>query len=488
MKLPLTELHDTDRSNSGEKENSHDNVSLFEKSPSLHTSGLLVVSACQGTVISNASSRLVEVDYPFADIIWLCTVPCWHDSLEQFRWGDQVEVLRFLDFRIPKYNWVDTGQECNLPIFLSFGIGEKIIEALSLDNFFLENEVSIPTSVMHYVDVYLEADNEKSVEEFDGQHKLSPFPFAPAANFLTVTIPARAMDPCVWDPRICLDFRALTSYTVYNAKEMLLLGCTVRFFLIAYSNSISRVWDPGQPWCVNSYLSNGCFIVYNCILFTCPSTTYTLVLHEYYYDIKHEVLAVNFKHTLVLHFHYIIVLATMLLECKVEHPSEGNIYGVLETVEWAAHQRLPHGLGTTLVFVILLNKCVIAGKVIPELQLIMSKNFTVNQKECGCNWLISVPMVRFGGMRVSDTIHRCFKVNISVVSKGIDINEWNKKGITATVSCMCRLLLKSTIKIPYVAASIASISASASINLGEIFWCIVLLDTSLLNFLAMLFQ
>ncbi|KAH0765728.1 hypothetical protein KY285_001599 [Solanum tuberosum] len=418
MKLPLTELHDTDESNNGEEENSHDNVALFEKSPSLHTSGLLVVFACQGTVISNASSRLVEIDYPFADIIWFRTVPCWHDSLEQFRWGDQVEVLLFLDFRIPKCNWVDTGQKCNLSIFLSFGIGahricdsldlslesviflgcitrsstisfsallhstltvirdqvdsdplinkritisfqgKKIVEALSLDNFFLENEVSIPTSVMHYIDVYLEADNEKHVEEFDGQHKLSPFPFAPAANFLTVTIPARAMDPCVWDPGIRFEFRALTSYTVYNAKEMLLLGCIVRFFLIAYSNSMSRVWDPGQPRCVNSYLSNECFIVYNYFLFTCPSTAYTLVLHEYYYDIKHEV------------------------KFQVEH-------------------------------------------------------------------LSAVPMERFGGMRVSNTIHRCFKVNISVVSKGVDINEeWNKKGIASTVSYTSHIIKLSCHVIP----------------------------------------
>ncbi|KAK4720956.1 hypothetical protein R3W88_011189 [Solanum pinnatisectum] len=120
MKLPLTVLHDTDGSNSDDEENSHDIVALFEKSPSLHTSGLLVVFACQGTVISNASSRLVEIEYPFADTIWLRTVPCWHDSLEQFRWGDQVEVLLCLDFRVPKCNWVDTGQECNLPIFFSF--------------------------------------------------------------------------------------------------------------------------------------------------------------------------------------------------------------------------------------------------------------------------------------------------------------------------------------------------------------------------------
>ncbi|KAH0756386.1 hypothetical protein KY290_026656 [Solanum tuberosum] len=328
MKLPLTVLHDTGGSNSDEEENSHDNVVLFEKSLSLHTSGLLVVFACKGTVKSNASSRLVEIDYPFADTIWLRTVPYWHDSLEQFHWGDQVEVLFILDFCVLKCNWVDTGQKCNLLIFLSYGIGaHKICDSLALS---LGNVIffGLDDGVKHdffqcIATLYTYSDNEKYVDEFDGQHKLSPFTFAHAANFLSVTILARAVDPCVWDPGIHFEFRALTS----------------------------------------------------------------------------------------------------------------NIYGVLETVEWAAHQRLPHGL---------------------------------------------VPMDRFGGMRVSNTIHRCFKVNISVVSKGIDINkEWNKKGIAATVSCMCRLLLVSmTIKIPYVAANSASISASASISLGEIFWCIVLLDTS----------
>ncbi|KAH0674232.1 hypothetical protein KY284_025319 [Solanum tuberosum] len=108
MELPLTVLHDTNGSNSDEEENSHDNVALFQKSHSLHTFGLLVVFACQGTVISNASSRLVEIYYPFADTIWLRTVPCWHDSLEEFRWADQVEVLFCLDFCQPKCNWVRT--------------------------------------------------------------------------------------------------------------------------------------------------------------------------------------------------------------------------------------------------------------------------------------------------------------------------------------------------------------------------------------------
>ncbi|KAK6795134.1 hypothetical protein RDI58_008587 [Solanum bulbocastanum] len=100
---------------------------------------------------------------------------------------------------------------------------------------------------------------------------------------------------------------------------------------------MDRVWDPGQQWCANSYLR---------ILFTCLSIAYTLVLHRYYYDVKHEVLEANFKHTSVLHLHYIIVLATILLEWKemlfrsgykvkfqVEPPSTGyTLYGFLEMI------------------------------------------------------------------------------------------------------------------------------------------------------------
>ncbi|XP_025883450.1 mediator of RNA polymerase II transcription subunit 20a-like [Solanum lycopersicum] len=83
---------------------------------------------------------------------------------------------------------VDSNPTISKSITISFQ-GKEIVEALSLGNFSLEDEVSIPTSAMHYVDVYLEADNGKCIEEFDCQHKLSPFPFAFAGDFLTVTIP-----------------------------------------------------------------------------------------------------------------------------------------------------------------------------------------------------------------------------------------------------------------------------------------------------------
>ena len=86
------------------------------------------------------------------------------------------------------HNEVDSDLTISKSITISFQ-GKKIVEARSLGNFSLEDEVSITKSVIYYVDVYLKAGNGKSVEEFDGQHKLSPFPFDFVANILTVNIP-----------------------------------------------------------------------------------------------------------------------------------------------------------------------------------------------------------------------------------------------------------------------------------------------------------
>ncbi|KAK4733149.1 hypothetical protein R3W88_007410 [Solanum pinnatisectum] len=478
----LVVLHDTDGSNTEEEENSHDNVALIKKSPLRYTSGLLVSLSCQRTVISNASARLAKIDYPFTDTLWLRSIPYWHNSLEEICWGNQNEVSPCLDFHLRKCNWVDTGKECTLSVFLFYCIGvnwkcnslamcmrsvfvlgritgsskvsfkallhtsptvisdevetgalickrdkisfqgKKLIEALCLDNSFMENEISIATSAMRYVEVYLEAENGKSVEGFNGQYNLRQFPIFPAANFLTVTIPA-----CGCSGSSCLGsgtgfkFRSLTSYTVYNVEELLLLGCADKNFSIVYSNCMSRVWDPGQSWFVNSYFSTEWSIIYNCILFTCPSIAYTIV--GYYYDVKHEVFAANFKHTSVLNLHYMIVLATMLLEWKViilrsgywvkvqvEHPSAGyTLYGVIKMVEWAARHRLHHSL---------------------------------------------VLMEIIGGRRSSNTSHRYFEVNISINSEGIDAKEeWRGKGIAAPASHMRLLLLENmTTQVPYVAA------------------------------------
>ena len=71
---------------------------------------------------------------------------------------------------------------------------------------------------------------------------------------------------------------------------------------------MNRVWDPGKPWYINSYLR---------ILITCMPIAYTLVLHQYNYDVQNEILSANFKDTSILHPDYMNVVATILLKLKV---------------------------------------------------------------------------------------------------------------------------------------------------------------------------
>ncbi|OIT33804.1 autophagy-related protein 18h [Nicotiana attenuata] len=75
---------------------------------------------------------------------------------------------------------------------------------------------------------------------------------APGANFFVVTIRITT-DLYVWDLGISSAFLALTG-GIENVAALILLGCTGKFCFIAYFNSKTRVWDPGQPWCVNSYI------------------------------------------------------------------------------------------------------------------------------------------------------------------------------------------------------------------------------------------
>ncbi|WMV38991.1 hypothetical protein MTR67_032376 [Solanum verrucosum] len=114
--VPLTVLHDADSSYNDEKENSHDNVALFEKFPPLNTSDFSITFACQGTVMSSGSSLLAEIDDSFVVALWLYTISCCHDSPE-YRGGNQNRSTLCLDFHLCKCNWVDTGQECTLSEF-----------------------------------------------------------------------------------------------------------------------------------------------------------------------------------------------------------------------------------------------------------------------------------------------------------------------------------------------------------------------------------
>ncbi|OIT08820.1 villin-3 [Nicotiana attenuata] len=74
---------------------------------------------------------------------------------------------------------------------------------------------------------------------FSDQYIWNRFPFNPTA-----------MDLCVWDPGISYMFLALTGSTE-NVEELLLLGCTCKF---PFSNFMTKVWDPGEPWCVTAYI------------------------------------------------------------------------------------------------------------------------------------------------------------------------------------------------------------------------------------------
>lgn len=112
---------------------------------------------------------------------------------------------------------------------------------------------------------------------------LSQFPFIPTANFimLMVTASRSALDLCIWNSRIGFRFMALTRYKEY-VEELLLFGYNDMFFLIVYSNSMSRVWDPGQLGCVKSNWFKVFSIVDKCNALTRPLIVYSLVFTEYY--------------------------------------------------------------------------------------------------------------------------------------------------------------------------------------------------------------
>ncbi|OIT31117.1 hypothetical protein A4A49_11284 [Nicotiana attenuata] len=171
------------------------------------------------------------------------------------------------------------------------------IPDLYLDNFFMENEDGIPTTTMPSDQIMPEvvhrkfngvehdkgflpiwADNVLRVPQFAFQLKLcnpckdysnivvddfkgilrksayhidtifsnqrlwNRFPFNP-----TVT------DLCVWDPEISYMFITLTGSTK-TVEGLLLVGSTSKFCLVAHSNSMTTVWDPGREWCSHAYI------------------------------------------------------------------------------------------------------------------------------------------------------------------------------------------------------------------------------------------
>jgi len=125
------------------------------------------------------------------------------------------------------------------PLTSGFAIWKIDLESFEdwyLADFFMEHVgnadpfLNILINSMHYVKILPNTENGKSTWEFNGQHNLSQFLLVPPANPFIVTIHMIAIDLCVWDPGICFEFMALKDFT-YNTKEVLLLGCTGKFFL-----------------------------------------------------------------------------------------------------------------------------------------------------------------------------------------------------------------------------------------------------------------
>uniref|UniRef100_M1A149 Uncharacterized protein n=1 Tax=Solanum tuberosum TaxID=4113 RepID=M1A149_SOLTU len=170
----------------------------------------------------------------------------------------------------PKHNEAQLFDDCSpkdmskryvTTTFLDHGSKKSKIEFETFDNIYLaELENSIAQSNMSLDELMFIVEHGKFTCEFSTHNILSQFSLVPAADIFLITVPVIAIDICVGDPGICLEFLALTDFTE-NIEELLLLGCTGKFFFNADSNSMSRVWDPGQTWCVHCYLSNGlCYV------------------------------------------------------------------------------------------------------------------------------------------------------------------------------------------------------------------------------------
>ncbi|KAH0747263.1 hypothetical protein KY285_008920 [Solanum tuberosum] len=244
-KVPPSVLNDTKGSNDVDEENSLDNVALFDKSPQRDAFGTLAPFSTEGPMMSNTRLRFTDIVYPIATGVPLlvplvgCEVMLSNKHLEQDM-PTRYVVPNSIGSGSPKWK---TDLET---------------KDLSIDKYFLENESSISTSAMQSVRLLPAAENGKSIGGFSGQNILSQFPFVPAVNFLMliVTVPATAVDLCVWDPGISFGLMALTGY-IEKVEELLSLRCTDKFLLIAYSNHMSRVWDPGQLGSVKFYRFKG---------------------------------------------------------------------------------------------------------------------------------------------------------------------------------------------------------------------------------------
>ncbi|WMV14900.1 hypothetical protein MTR67_008285, partial [Solanum verrucosum] len=233
-------------------------------------------------------------------------------------------------------------------------------------------QTKFPTSVLTYTKESNSVEEKKSLDDAalfdkspqrDASGTLAPFTkqapvlsnmhiriteiVYPIATWVSLLIPLVGREDMMSNEHLEQDM--VTRYVVINSlgsdppKWKTDLGTFTVGRQIYFLMSIfwKTVWDPGQLECVKSNWFKVFSIVDKCNSLTCPLIAYSLVFAEYYmvWEVK---------------------VSRRLYKVKVVYSACYTLYGVIEIVESAASHKLHHGLGNALVFVILLNKCVVA--------------------------------------------------------------------------------------------------------------------------------
>ncbi|KAG5626061.1 hypothetical protein H5410_011279 [Solanum commersonii] len=123
-----------------------------------------------------------------------------------------------------------------------FFLEPATIEDLYYEKQILEIEDCIPQSTIPSDELMIIVEHGKFTCELNTHNILCQFSFNRDDIFLVL---GAATNLCVWDPGISFNSKALIGYTV-NTKPLLLLGSIGTVGFIAYSNSMTQVWDPGQ--------------------------------------------------------------------------------------------------------------------------------------------------------------------------------------------------------------------------------------------------
>jgi len=128
-----------------------------------------------------------------------------------------------------------------------FSLEPETINDLYLDSFFLKIEDNIPPRTMPSNEMMLVVERGISTDGFNAYNILCQFSFNPNVNSSFVFVHGTATNVCVWDPGISFNSMDPTSCTNTTDVDLLQsLGYTNMFCFIAYANSPTQVWDPGQ--------------------------------------------------------------------------------------------------------------------------------------------------------------------------------------------------------------------------------------------------